>query len=85
MFFSMSRRPHRFDLPPDPGEILDTLRACRKVMIEISCKVKINGPVYLAADGVMNAIDGLAAELTGDREFFWNKPAPSKSVERNDD
>ena len=76
----MSRRPRRFDLPPDQTEILETLRACRRVMIEISCKVKINGPVYLAADNVMRAIDGLAGELTGDREFFWLKPAPSKSV-----
>ena len=63
---------------------LETLRACRRVMIQISCKVTINGPVYLAADAVMRAIDGLAAELTGDREYFWLKPAPSKSVERSD-
>jgi hypothetical protein len=29
---------------------------------------------------VKQAIDALAGKLTGDPEFFWNKPAQSKSA-----
>jgi hypothetical protein len=43
-------------------------------------EIRINGPVYVAANAVVAAIDALAALLTGDPQFFWNKAAPPKST-----
>ena len=77
----MARRSQRSDLPPDRGALIDSLGACRRAMIlGVQSKVRINGPVYVAANAVVAAIDALAALLTGDPQFFWNKAAPPKST-----
>jgi hypothetical protein len=67
-------------MPPDRGAILDALGACRTAMIlGVQSRVRINGPVYVASNAVVTAIDALAALLTGDPQYFWNKAAPSKA------
>jgi hypothetical protein len=77
----VARRSQRSDMPPDRGAILDALDACRTAMIlGVQSKVRVNGPVYVAANAVVTAIDALAAQLTGDPQFFWDKDAPSKST-----
>ncbi|PNG25714.1 hypothetical protein [Methylocella silvestris] len=68
----MSRRPYRPEMPDDPAAAVRSLRACRDVMIGISNRVRINGPVYQQAHLVLTAIDALVTELTGDREYFWS-------------
>jgi hypothetical protein len=73
-------------MPPDRGAILASLGACRTAMIlGVQSKVRINGPVYVAANAVVTAIDALAALLTDDPQFFRNKAAPSKSTPAADE
>jgi hypothetical protein len=81
----MSRRLQRTDMPPDRSAILDALGACRTATIlGVQSKVRINRPVYVAANAVVTAIDALAALLTGDPQFFWDKDAPFESLKRHD-
>ncbi|ACK51704.1 hypothetical protein Msil_2785 [Methylocella silvestris BL2] len=68
----MSRRPYRPEMPDDLAAAVRALRACREAMIGISNRVRMNGPVSQQAHVVLAAIDALAAELTGDREYFWS-------------
>jgi hypothetical protein len=85
MFCLCSQMPRRFqrsDVPPDEGAILDALGICRKVMVGALSKVRINGPVYVAAAAVIKAIDGLAAALTGDPQFFWDKGSAMTAQQR---
>ena len=42
-------------------------------MIDVLRTVKPMGPAYNAASAVMSAIDGLAALLTGDRDYFHDR------------
>jgi hypothetical protein len=55
------------------------------MILGVQSKVRINGPVYVAAIAVVTAIDALKALLTDDPQFFWNKAAPSKSTPATDE
>jgi hypothetical protein len=53
-------RSKRSDMPLDRGAILDALGACRTAMIlGVQSRVRINGPVFVAANAVVTAIDAL--------------------------
>ncbi len=66
----MSRRSQRSEMPADPAAVVRALRACRDAMIAVSSRVKIGGAVYAAAGATIEAIDRLAAVLTGERDYF---------------
>ncbi|WP_245412195.1 hypothetical protein [Methylocella silvestris] len=57
-------------MPEDPAAAIRSLRACRDAMIGIAIRVRIGGPVYQMAHTVITAIDALAAELTGETDYF---------------
>jgi hypothetical protein len=40
-------------------------------MIDVQSKVRINGPVYHAANMVRTAVDAMATLLTGDQQYLW--------------
>jgi hypothetical protein len=58
-------------MPPDPAAVVQALRACRAVMVDVCGRVKPIGPIYHGASMVMAAIDGFAAVLTGQRHYFY--------------
>ncbi len=66
-------------MPADTAAAVRALEACRKAMVDVLRTVKPMGNVYKAASAVISAIDGLAAILTGDREFFWDKGSTGSS------
>ena len=53
--------------------ILERLKEGRKGAIQVCTEAKINGPEYLAAQVVTDAIDTLAEEITGDRKHFGER------------
>lgn len=42
--------------------------------------MRIGSPIYVAAGGLMKAIDTIALRLTGDHEYFGASAAPSRGV-----
>ena len=59
-----------------------SMGVCRKAMTGVQARVRINGPVYAGASAVMAAVDALAALLTGDRQFFWDKGSTMTAQQR---
>jgi hypothetical protein len=57
-------------MPADPAAVVRALRACRDAMISVASRVKIGGAIYAAVGAVLEAIDGLAAALTGEKDYF---------------
>lgn len=49
---------------------LDRAEVWRKECIRVLSRAPINSPVYVAASGIVDAIDGLAEAVTGDRKHF---------------
>src|SRR5271169_5728047 len=66
----MSRRSRRPEMPSDPAAAVRALRTCRDAMIHLSMQVRMGSRVYQHALSIIAAIDGLAAELTGERDYF---------------
>ena len=60
------------EMPYDPASVVRDLRAFRKAMNDLSRTVIPFGTVYKAAHVITAGIDGLAAVLTGDPEYFWD-------------
>lgn len=61
-------------LPKDVADdALKSAGECRKHCIRVLTNAPINEPAYAAAQAVMEAIDGLAEVLTGDRRHFHLK------------
>lgn len=69
-------------MPSDRRSILEAMGICRKAMTGVQAHVRINGPVYAGASAVMAAIDALAALLTGDWQFFWDKGSTMTAQQR---
>ncbi|PNG27652.1 hypothetical protein CR492_01690 [Methylocella silvestris] len=67
----MARRM-RPEIPSDPAACVRVLWECRDATIRLSMQIPIGSNVDKLAHGVLTAIDALAAELTGDREYFWS-------------
>ena len=51
------------------------MRGCRKAMVKVATKSKIGGPAYRKAQTVMDALDDLAEELTGEPDRLWKDRA----------
>lgn len=55
---------------PEQRDFLDKAEGWRKECVRVLSRAPINGPVYQAASGILDAIDGLAEAVTGDRKHF---------------
>lgn len=58
-------------------QVMEKLGVGRVGAIQVRQEAKIKSDEYRAAQGVLDAIDELSETLTGDREYFWLKSAPS--------
>jgi hypothetical protein len=61
----------------DPGTAEAALKAageCRARCVQVLTQAPIGEPAYLAARGILEAVDNLAEVLTGDRRHFHTKP-----------
>ncbi|MDR7040499.1 hypothetical protein J2X36_005282 [Methylobacterium sp. BE186] len=47
---------------------LDRAKGCRKECIRVLSRTSVHSPVYVAASGIVDTIDGLAKAITGDRK-----------------
>jgi hypothetical protein len=68
----MSQKRH-FE-PHDSDRLLEAIGACRRACVTASRVAPIGGPIYRAADRLMEEIDLVAEVLTGNRQHFWLKP-----------
>ncbi len=69
----MSRRTQRGFVQVDKA--LEKLGTGRGGAIQVQTQARISSPEYRAAGKVIEAVDELAAALTGDREHFHLKVA----------
>lgn len=53
---------------------LEACQSCRAACVAVLTEAPIGSPPYIAAQAVVEAIDGLAEALTGDRRLFPTKP-----------
>jgi hypothetical protein len=58
----------------DVAALVDAIGAFRRACIAASSAAPIGGPIYRAANQLMEEIDLVAEVLTGDRRHFWLKP-----------
>ena len=61
----------------DKEDLLQALDACRKALQTADTRLKPFGEEYTACLKALEAIDGLAGALTGDRAYFQEKLPPS--------
>jgi hypothetical protein len=47
----------------------------RRTCIDVLTRAKPQGPLYKATEGIVDAIDGLAEVVTGDRRRFYPRDA----------
>lgn len=59
-------------------EVLDKLVIGRRGAVQVRTEAKINSPAYQSAGAVIEAIDQLAEQLTGDPTYFHLKAAAEK-------
>jgi hypothetical protein len=64
------RRSYRSFEPSDKAELLTALEPCRKACIHAITKAPIDSEVYRRTSKLIDAIDDVAQELTGSREYF---------------
>ncbi len=69
----MPRRPQ--PMPPLPDTERQELRAALGAARHLAVRLggRPGGPNYDALHQVVEAIDAVAAHLTGDRQYFWAK------------
>ena len=69
------KRSHTIQNAP---EVLASLARCRATMNDVCLHVTAFGPAYIAASKVIDAIDGMAEQITGDKEHFHLKISSAK-------
>lgn len=71
----MNSKPRRDSFGPrDEAALLDAMGAARNRVTHLCGAISPNSERYRLCDAVLEAIDGLAEDLTGDRRFFYAKP-----------
>lgn len=55
--------------------LLDDASRWRRQCIDVLSRAKPQGPLYLSVSAIVDAIDGLAEVVTGDRRSFYQKDA----------
>jgi len=58
----------------DRQALLTAIEQCRKASIDALRRAPCTGDVYRRTSGLVDAIDGVAEVLTGNREHFWLAP-----------
>ncbi|GEP07018.1 hypothetical protein [Methylobacterium oxalidis] len=61
---------NRIFVGPEQRDFLDRAEGGRKECSRVLSRAAINSPVYVAAGGIVDAIDGLAEAVPGDRKYF---------------
>ena len=51
-------------------DLLDKAETWRKECVRVLSRAPINGPLYRSVSGIMDAIDGLAEAVAGNRQHF---------------
>jgi hypothetical protein len=69
-------------MPADPAAAVRALRRCRNAMLVIAARVRIGGEVYKRVSALIAAIDALADELTGERDYFFEPGGGATGGER---
>jgi hypothetical protein len=54
---------------------LEEAARLRRTCIDVLTRAKPQGPLYKATEGIVDAIDGLAEVVTGDRRTFYQRDA----------
>jgi len=55
----------------DPAELLTVMQACRQTMLKVVTESRSRGPADQKAVQVIESLDDLVEELTGDRACLW--------------
>lgn len=57
----------------DPAEMLTSMQQCRKTMVKVLTECTITGAVDKKAEEVIESLDDLVEELTGNRDSLWKR------------
>lgn len=79
----MAQRFKRSHAIHNAPEVLASLARCRATMNDVCMHVTAFGPAYIAASRVIEAIDGMAENITGDKAHFHLKVSPAKGSARD--
>jgi hypothetical protein len=55
----------------DPAEMLTAMQACRKAMVKVVTESTVTGTADKMAEKVIESLDDLVEELTGNRDSLW--------------
>ncbi|MDP6832597.1 MAG: hypothetical protein QF512_16695 [Alphaproteobacteria bacterium] len=55
----------------DPAEMLASMQECRKTLVKVLTERTITGPADKKAEEVIERLDDLVEELTGNRDCLW--------------
>ena len=58
----------------DRQALLTAIEQCLKASIDALRRAPCTGDIYARTSALVDAIDGVAEVLTGDREHFWLEP-----------
>jgi hypothetical protein len=75
----------RYFGPNDATALLEAIGTCRRACVTASSVAPIGGPIYRAANRLMEEIDLVAEVLTGNRQHFWLKPHSSPGSQSKHD
>lgn len=67
----MIRRTRRHFGPQDSETLLTAIADCRSAIIKATAIAPISGDIYKSCGAVLKEIDGLAAVLTGEHQYFF--------------
>jgi hypothetical protein len=59
----------------DRQALLTAIEQCRNASIDALRRVPCTGNVYSRTSALVDAIDGVAEVLTGNRQHFWLEPS----------
>jgi hypothetical protein len=59
--------------PTDQAALLETMRVARRHVRRLCGAIPADSERYKRCEEVISAMDNLAADLTGDKEFFYAK------------
>jgi len=77
----MARRGRRPSFgPTETARLLGAMRTARHDAILCGAAAGYGSERHRKCEALRLAIDALAEDLTGDPEFYWDKPAASKSA-----
>lgn len=57
--------------------MLHAMQACRKTMLKAVTESRTRGPAYRKAEKIIESLDDLIEELTGDRDSLWKGCGPA--------